>query len=125
MYVSWARNNRSALIRVPLAKRGKTDSTRIEYRAPDPACNPYLAFALVLAAGLKGIDENYVLPPEADANLFEMTQDELQAAGIISLPGSLSEALAEMERSDLVRDTLGPHVFEDRKSTRLNSSHSS
>ena len=112
VHVGWARNNRSALVRVPLAKRGKTDSTRIEYRAPDPACNPYLAFALVLAAGLKGVDENYELPPEVDSNLFEMTPAQLHEAGIVSLPGSLSEALTEMEGSELVRDTLGPHVFE-------------
>jgi glutamine synthetase len=112
VYVSWARNNRSALIRVPVTKRGKAESTRIEYRAPDPACNPYLAFALVLAAGLKGIDEGYELPPEAAANLYEMTAEELLADGIQSLPGSLHEAIEEMERSELVADTLGEHVFE-------------
>ncbi|MDQ3757295.1 MAG: glutamine synthetase family protein [Actinomycetota bacterium] len=112
VFVSWARNNRSALVRVPLAKRGKTESTRIEYRAPDAACNPYLAFACVLAAGLKGIEEGYELPPEAAANLYEMTPEELMAEGITSVPGSLSEALAEMEKSELVADTLGEHVFE-------------
>jgi glutamine synthetase len=112
VYVSWARNNRSALIRVPVTKRGKAESTRIEYRAPDPACNPYLAFALVLAAGLKGIDEGYELPPEAAANLYEMTPEELLADGIQALPGSLHEAIEEMERSELVADTLGEHVFE-------------
>jgi glutamine synthetase len=112
VHVSWARNNRSALVRVPVAKRGKTESTRIEYRAPDGACNPYLAFAVVLAAGLKGIEEGYDLPPEAAANLYEMSPSELAAAGIPSLPGSLSEALAEMERSALVAEALGEHVFE-------------
>jgi glutamine synthetase len=112
VYVSWARNNRSALIRVPLAKRGKTESTRIEYRAPDGACNPYLAFACVLAAGLKGIEEGYELPPEAAANLYELSPEERNAAGITSLPGSLAEALDEMERSELMRETLGEHVFE-------------
>ena len=112
VYVSWARNNRSALIRVPVTKRGKAESTRIEYRAPDPACNPYLAFALVLAAGLKGIDEGYDLPPEAAANLYEMTPEELLADGIQALPGSLHEAIEEMEKSELVADTLGEHVFE-------------
>ena len=112
VYVSWARNNRSALVRVPLAKLGKTESTRIEYRAPDPACNPYLAFACVLAAGLKGIEEGYELPPEAAANLYEMTPAELVAAGIPSLPGSLAEALGEMERSELMAEALGDHVFE-------------
>jgi glutamine synthetase len=112
VYVSWARNNRSALIRVPLAKLGKTESTRIEYRAPDGACNPYLAFACVLAAGLKGIEEGYDLPPEAAANLYEMSPEERAQARITSLPGSLSEALDEMERSELMRETLGEHVFE-------------
>jgi glutamine synthetase len=112
VYVSWARNNRSALVRVPVPKRGKAESARIEYRAPDPACNPYLAFAVVLAAGLKGIEESYPLPPEAATNLYEMTPTELAAEGISSLPGSLSEALQEMERSELVAETLGEHVFE-------------
>ncbi|MEY2569633.1 MAG: glutamine synthetase [Actinomycetota bacterium] len=112
VHVSWARNNRSALVRVPVAKRGKAESTRIEYRAPDPACNPYLAFALVLAAGLKGIDEGYDLPPEAAANLYEMTPEELLADGIESLPGNLNEAVDEMASSELVAETLGEHVFE-------------
>jgi glutamine synthetase len=112
VYVSWARNNRSALVRVPVAKRGKAESTRMEYRAPDPACNPYLAFAAVLAAGLKGVDEGYDLPPEAAANLYEMTPEELLADGIESLPGNLHEAVAEMEKSELMAETLGEHVFE-------------
>jgi glutamine synthetase len=110
VYVSWARNNRSSLIRVPLAKRG--ESTRFEYRSPDPACNPYLAFAVVLAAGLKGVREGYELPEEAAANLYSLTPQELLAEGIQALPGSLSEAIAEMEKSELVAETLGEHVFE-------------
>ena len=112
VYVSWARNNRSALVRVPITKRGHLESTRVEYRAPDPACNPYLAFAMLLAAGLKGIEENYELPPEASANLYEMTPAERMAEGIHSLPGSLSEAVQLMEGSELVAETLGEHVFE-------------
>ncbi|HSH23469.1 MAG: type I glutamate--ammonia ligase [Actinomycetota bacterium] len=112
VYVSWARNNRSALVRVPVAKRGKKESARIEYRAPDPACNPYLAFAVVLAAGLRGVEQGYELPPEAAANLYQMTAEERLAEGIHSLPGSLAEALTEMERSELVAETLGEHVFE-------------
>ena len=88
------------------------ESTRIEYRAPDTACNPYLAFAVILAAGLKGIEEGYELPREAAANLFAMTPEELAAEGIRPLPGSLNEAVAEMERSELVAETLGEHVFE-------------
>ena len=112
VYVSWARNNRSALVRVPVPKRGRSESARIEYRAPDPACNPYLAFAVVLSTGLKGVEEGYELPPEAAANLYDMTPEERAAEGITSLPGSLAEALAEMEGSELMADTLGEHVFE-------------
>ena len=92
IHVSWARNNRSALVRVPVVKRNKNESTRLEYRAPDSACNPYLAFAVILAAGMKGIEENYDLPREASANLFTMTPEELAADGIRPLPGSLNEA---------------------------------
>jgi glutamine synthetase len=112
VHLSWARNNRSALVRVPVIKRGKVDSTRIEYRAPDPACNPYLAFALVLAAGLKGIEEGYSLPPEAATNLYAMTPEELASEGIRPLPASLADAIAAMESSELVAETLGEHVFE-------------
>jgi glutamine synthetase len=112
VHLSWARNNRSALVRVPVIKRGKVDSTRIEYRAPDPACNPYLAFAVVLAAGLKGIEEGYQLPPEAATNLYTMTPEELASEGIRPLPASLADAIAIMEGSELVAETLGEHVFE-------------
>ena len=112
VHVSWAYNNRSALVRVPIAKKGRTESTRIEYRAPDPACNPYLAFALVLAAGLRGIEQGYDLPPEASSNLYALTPEELASEGIRPLPSSLSDALAVMERSELVAETLGEHVFE-------------
>jgi glutamine synthetase len=112
VYISWARNNRSALVRVPVPKKNRADSTRIEYRSPDPACNPYLTFAVVLAAGLKGIEDEYELPPEAAANLYELTPAELAAEGIRQMPGSLSDALAEMEKSELVADVLGEHVFE-------------
>jgi glutamine synthetase len=112
VYVSWARNNRSGLIRVPIPKRGNPNATRIEYRAPDPACNPYLAFSVLLAAGLKGIEEGYELPPEADANLFELSDADLAKIGIDQLPQSLNDALATMERSELVADALGDHIFE-------------
>jgi glutamine synthetase len=111
-YVSWARNNRSALIRVPPTKRGKKESTRIEYRAADSAANPYLAFAAMLAAGLAGIDGGYELPPEAAANLYELTTEQRLAEGIESLPGSLSDAIRTMESSELMAETLGEHVFE-------------
>ncbi|MBV6508413.1 MAG: Glutamine synthetase [Acidimicrobiales bacterium] len=112
VHISWARNNRSALVRVPVAKKGKGSSTRLEYRSPDPACNPYLAFSLMLAAGLKGIQEGYELPSEAPWNMFEMTEEERRSAGIDLLPQSLADALDAMERSDLVKDTLGDHIFE-------------
>ena len=111
-YVSWARNNQSALVRVPVAKRGKVQSTRIEYRAIDSATNPYLAYSVLLAAGLKGIEEGYPLPLEAKGNLFEMTASARAELGITPLPDSLDDALDEMERSELVRDTLGEHIFE-------------
>jgi glutamine synthetase len=112
VHVSWARNNRSGLIRVPIAKRGNPMATRIEYRSPDPATNPYLAFSVILAAGMKGIEEGYELPDEADANLFEMTDKELAKLGIEQLPASLDGALNRMETSELVHDALGEHIFE-------------
>ncbi|MBW8824919.1 MAG: type I glutamate--ammonia ligase [Acidobacteria bacterium] len=112
VYVSWARNNRSVVVNVPRSKEGHAESSRIEYRAPDPACNPYLAYACVLSAGLAGIENGYTLPDEVLDNLYAMSQAELDAIGVRSLPGSLNDALVEMEGSALVRDTLGEHVFE-------------
>ena len=111
-YLTWARNNQSALVRVPLTKAGKQSSTRIEYRSPDPACNPYLAFSVILAAGMKGVEEGYELPPEAETNVFAMTPEERAAEGISALPQSLSDALDVMERSELVAEALGEHIFE-------------
>jgi glutamine synthetase len=112
VYIGWARNNRSALVRVPLPKKGKESSARIEFRSPDPACNPYLAFSVMLAAGLKGIEEGYELNPEATNNIYEMTPEERAVEGIDSLPQSLSEAINVMEGSELVAEALGEHVFE-------------
>lgn len=112
VHVSWARNNRSGLIRVPIPKRGSPSATRLEYRSPDPACNPYLAFSVILAAGLKGIREGYDLPAEADANLFEMDDAMLDKLSITQLPQSLADALRVMESSPLVQETLGEHIFE-------------
>jgi glutamine synthetase len=112
VHVSWARNNRSGLIRVPIAKRGNPTATRIEYRSPDPACNPYLAFSVLLAAGMRGVAEGYELPVEADANLFEIGDEVLAKLGIEQLPQSLSDALRTMEGSELVHDALGSHIFE-------------
>jgi glutamine synthetase len=110
--VSWGSSNRSALVRIPMHKPRKGASTRIEYRAPDPAVNPYLAFSVILAAGLAGIEGEYDLPDEAADNMYELTAAERAAAGIGRLPTSLGEALAEMERSELVADALGEHLFE-------------
>ena len=111
-YISWARNNESALVRVPSPKRDKESSTRIEFRSPDPACNPYLAFAVMLAAGMKGVEEGYPLPAEATNNIFEMTAAARIEAGIDLLPQSLSEALDVMEKSELVVSALGEHVHD-------------
>jgi glutamine synthetase len=112
VHVCWARNNQSALVRVPDHKRGKDSSTRVEYRAPDAACNPYLAFSVILAAGMRGIEEGYELPPEATNNIFEMTPAQRRKAGIRSLPSTLDAALDLMEGSELVADALGDHLFE-------------
>lgn len=109
-YVSWARNNQSTLVRVPVTKTNKPDATRIEYRSPDPACNPYLAFSLILAAGMKGIEEGYELQDETKINLFDRAA--AKTAGVETLPRSLDEALLEMEGSELVREALGEHIFE-------------
>lgn len=110
-YVTWGHNNRSALVRVPPVKTGKSTSTRIEYRAPDPACNPYLAFSVLLAAGLKGLEAGYELPEESSTNVFSMSDEQRAAEGIQSLPQSLSEALDVMEESELVAEALGEHIF--------------
>jgi glutamine synthetase len=112
IFVSWARNNRSVIVNVPPVKRGKADSARVEFRAPDPACNPYLAFSVILAAGLKGIEGGYELPPETSVNLYQLTNSERMAEGIAWLPQSLSDALDAMEQSELVAEALGEHVFE-------------
>jgi glutamine synthetase len=110
-YVTWGHNNRSALVRVPLYKPGKGGSSRVEYRGIDSAANPYLAFSLVLAAGLKGIEEGYELPPEAEQNVATLTDTERRALGFEALPQSLDHALSIMERSELVAETLGEQVF--------------
>jgi glutamine synthetase len=112
VYISWGRRNRSSLVRVPMYKMGKEKSMRIELRSPDPACNPYLAFALMLAAGLKGIDEKYELPEPVEQNIFHMSLEERDRLNIQSLPGTLEEAIVAAHKSELLRSTLGDHVFE-------------
>lgn len=111
VYVSWALRNRSDLIRVPTYKPGGDESTRIEYRSPDPACNPYLAFAVMLAAGLDGIEKNTPLPDPVERNVYEMTEAERIELGIRTLPENLHEAIMLAEGSDLLKETLGEHVF--------------
>lgn len=111
-YICWGHNNRSALVRVPMYKPSKGQSARIEFRSLDSACNPYLAYAVLLAAGLKGIEENYELPPGAEDDVWALTQRERHALGIDPLPTSLDEAIRAMEDSELVAETLGEHVFE-------------
>jgi glutamine synthetase len=93
-------------------KPGKEKATRIEFRSPDPACNPYLAFAVMLAAGMKGVEKKYVLPEPVEEDIFEMDEKARDKAGITSLPGSLYEALALVSKSKLVRETLGDHIFQ-------------
>ena len=112
VYITWALRNRSDLIRVPEYKPGKEKATRVEYRSPDPACNPYLAFAVMLAAGLEGIEKGYELPPPVERNVYEMTDKEREELGIGTLPGSLQEAIQCAEESELVRKALGDSLFE-------------
>ncbi|WP_433184430.1 type I glutamate--ammonia ligase [Actinoallomurus sp. CA-150999] len=111
-YICWGHNNRSALVRVPMYKPQKGHATRIEFRAPDTACNPYLAFAAILGAGLKGIEQGYELPPGAEDDVWALTAAERRAMGIEPLPQSLDEAIAAMERSELLAEVLGEHVFD-------------
>ncbi len=110
VYIAWARRNRSALVRVPMYKPGKENATRLELRSPDPSANPYLAFAVMLGAGLKGIEEKLELPAEATNNIFHMSAEELEAAGIYTLPGSLGEAIEKFAGSELMKEVLGEHI---------------
>jgi glutamine synthetase len=111
VYLSWARRNRSDLIRVPEYRPGREKATRIEYRSPDPACNPYLCFSVMLAAGLEGIEKGYEVPAPIEENVYEMTEEERVRRGIGTLPASLQEAIMLTEKSELVRRALGDHVF--------------
>ena len=109
VYIAWSASNRSPLVRVP-ASRGI--GTRLELRNPDPSANPYLTLALCLAAGLDGIRRGLVPPQSTDANIFELTEDEREERGILSLPSNLSEAVRAMKRDPLIRETLGEHIFQ-------------
>ena len=110
--VCWGHNNRSALVRIPMYKPHKGNSTRIEFRSLDSAANPYLAYALILAAGMKGIEENLELPPGAEDDVWTLSDAERRALGLQPLPASLDQAIQAMERSELVAETLGEHVFD-------------
>ena len=112
-YITWARRNRSTLVRIPMYKPGKEKATRIEFRSPDPACNPYLAFAVMLAAGMAGIKGKYELPPPTEKDVYLMSEDERRREKITTLPGSLIEAISLTKRSKLVKDALGEHVFQN------------
>jgi len=111
VYLSWARRNRSDLIRIPEYQPGRENATRIEFRSPDPACNPYLTFSVMLAAGLEGIEKKYDIPEPVEENVFEMTEEERKKRGINTLPGSLYEAITLTEQSEVVKKALGDHVF--------------
>jgi glutamine synthetase len=111
-HISWGHNNRSAMVRVPMYKPSKGQSTRVEIRTLDPACNPYLAFAALLAAGMKGIEEEYDLPPEAEDDVWALTDRERAALGIDPLPTGLDDAIAVAENSELLAETLGEHVYD-------------
>ncbi|MFH0914066.1 MAG: glutamine synthetase family protein [Chloroflexota bacterium] len=111
VYLSWARRNRSDLIRVPEYEPGKENATRFELRSPDPSCNPYLCFSVMLAAGLEGIRQKLAAPTPVEENVYEMSDAERKKRGIGTLPASLLEALLLMEKSKLVKEALGEHVF--------------
>ncbi|HIC91009.1 MAG TPA: glutamine synthetase [Syntrophaceae bacterium] len=111
VYISWARRNRSTLVRVPMYKPGKEKAMRVEFRSPDPACNPYLAFAVMLAAGLEGIEKRYPLPDPVEEDVYHLSPEEKRQLGIESLPNNLFEAILEVENSEVVRNALGDHIF--------------
>jgi len=111
VYISWARRNRSALVRMPMYKPGKENATRVEYRSPDPGANPYLAFAVMLAAGIDGIENKYELPDPIEQDIFKMSEARREKAGISALPGSLIEAIMLTEESKLMKEALGDHIF--------------
>ena len=112
VYISWARINRSALIRIPQASRGRPEATRLELRCPDPSCNPYLAFAAMLAAGLDGIQRNLELARPVEENLYHFDDTMIRKQGVRTLPGSLDEALDEFSQDEVIQEALGAHVCE-------------
>jgi glutamine synthetase len=111
VYVAWSRRNRSALVRVPMYHPGKERATRMELRCPDPACNPYLTFAVLLQAGLEGVEHGYELPDAMEKNLYHLSPDERRRLGIEQLPETLGEAIELTSQSELALRTLGEHMF--------------
>jgi glutamine synthetase len=111
-YVCWAQINRSALIRIPRYSPGRESSTRVELRCPDPSCNPYLAFAVMLAAGLDGIEQESAAPPPVNEDVYDLGEDDLRERAIGVLPGTLGEALQELAADPVIRDALGEHVYQ-------------
>jgi len=111
VYISWARRNRADLIRIPEYQPGREEATRFEVRSPDPACNPYLCFSVLLAAGLDGVKKGMAIPQPVEENVYEMSEAERRKRGITTVPGSLLEAIEEAEKSSLVKEALGEHTF--------------
>jgi glutamine synthetase len=113
VYICWGQKNRSTLVRIPMYRQGKENSMRIEFRSPDPACNPYLAFAVMVAAGMKGIEKKLPLPPAMEKDVYHMSSEEIKKDSIECLPGSLIEAIEIAEKSQMLKETLGEHIFEN------------
>jgi len=118
-YIAWGRKNRSTLVRIPQVKTGKPSATRIECRFPDPACNPYLAFSVMLAAGLDGIKRKLPLREPTEDNIFNMTPEQRKELKIDSLPGYLSEAVSNLQNSEVAKAALGKHTFEKFVANKL------
>jgi len=112
VYISWARINRSALIRVPQVSPGRLEAIRLEFRSPDPSCNPYLAFAVMLKAGLDGIKRKLPVPEPVEEDVYHLDENGRRARQLLTLPGSLAEALDELEKDEVVKEALGPHIYE-------------
>ncbi|MFW9800723.1 MAG: glutamine synthetase family protein, partial [Candidatus Thorarchaeota archaeon] len=112
VYVCWGQRNRSALIRVPKYGKDRQESARLELRCPDPSCNPYIAFAVMLAAGLDGIEKKIEPPKPVEEDVFDFDDSKLAEFYIESLPSDLGEALGEFERSSFMKETLGDHAFD-------------
>jgi glutamine synthetase len=112
VYICWGQVNRSALMRIPRYSNGHDERTRMELRCPDPSCNPYLAYAAMLTTGMEGIREGLLPPPPVEENVYDFSDEKLKEMSIESLPGSLVEALAELERDEVLRDTLGDQMYE-------------